>query len=209
VHSAAYCHTRDATQRCQFSEFRSGYFVCEELCKMYSLQQRIAIVEAYVCTGSIKETQDIFAGKFPGAGLPARNSIQHLVKKWRTTGSVANSKKNRAPSVRTPAVIADIQARMIRSPTKWTRKLSQETNVSRRSCQRVLQFLQMKPYRMTCPRTEAGRQGKTCVLLHVASSNNCEWIVGSPAVFHEWWSLVPSVRTCEFSEYQILVIRQS
>jgi hypothetical protein len=33
--------------------------VCEELCKMYSLQQRIAIVEAYVCTGSIKETRDI------------------------------------------------------------------------------------------------------------------------------------------------------
>ena len=79
-----------------------------------------------------------------------QSSIQDLVKKWHTTGSVANANKNRAPSVRTPAVIADIQARMIRSPTKSTRKLSQQTNVSRRSCQRVLQFLQMKPYRMTC-----------------------------------------------------------
>jgi hypothetical protein len=29
---------------------------------MYSLQHRIATVEAYVCTGSIKETRDIFAG---------------------------------------------------------------------------------------------------------------------------------------------------
>jgi hypothetical protein len=61
---------------------------------MYSLQQRIAIVEVYVCTGSIKETRDIFAGKFPGVGLPAKSSIQDLVKKWRTTGSVVNAKKN-------------------------------------------------------------------------------------------------------------------
>jgi hypothetical protein len=117
---------------------------------MYSLQQRITIVEAYVCTGSIKETRDIFGGKFPGIGLPVNSSIQDLVKKWCTTGSVANAKKNRAPSICMPAVIVDIQARMIRSPTKSTRKLSQQTNVSRRSCQHVLQFLQMKPYRMTC-----------------------------------------------------------
>jgi hypothetical protein len=26
VHAAAYCHTRDATQRCQFSEFQSENF---------------------------------------------------------------------------------------------------------------------------------------------------------------------------------------
>ena len=26
VHAAAYCHTRDATKRCQFSEFQSEYF---------------------------------------------------------------------------------------------------------------------------------------------------------------------------------------
>jgi hypothetical protein len=72
------------------------------------------------------------------------------VKKWHTRGSVANARKNRAPSVCTPAVIADTEARMIRSPMKSTRKLSQQTNASRRSCQRELHYLQMKPYRMTC-----------------------------------------------------------
>jgi hypothetical protein len=52
---------------------------------MYSLQQRIAIVKACVCTASIKETRDIFAGKFPGVGLPAKSSIQDLLKKYKYT----------------------------------------------------------------------------------------------------------------------------
>ena len=40
---------------------------------MYSLQQRIAIVEACVRTGSMKEKREIFAGNFPGVGLPTKS----------------------------------------------------------------------------------------------------------------------------------------
>jgi len=45
--------------------------------------ERVAIVEAYINMGSIKETRDIFGSKFPGKGLPVKTAIQALVKKWR------------------------------------------------------------------------------------------------------------------------------
>jgi len=136
------------------------------------------------------ETRDIFAGKFPGVGLPTKSSTQDLVRKWHTTGSVTNAKKNRAPSVRTPDVIADIQARMIRSPTKSTRKLSQQTNVSRRSCQRVLQFLQMKPYRMTCVQ-ELKQEDKA------KRAYYCTWLLHT-TVSGLWPPRSPHLSTCDF-----------
>jgi len=67
---------------------------CAVLCKMkYSVVERAAIVEVYINTGSVNETRKIFGNKFPGKGLPAKGAIQALVKKWRTTGSVANAPK--------------------------------------------------------------------------------------------------------------------
>jgi hypothetical protein len=40
---------------------------CAVLCKMtYSVAERVVIVEAYINTGSIKETPEIFWNKFPG-----------------------------------------------------------------------------------------------------------------------------------------------
>jgi hypothetical protein len=57
----------------------------------YSVAERVAIVEAYINMGSIKETHKIFWSKFPGKGLLAKRAIQVLVKKWHATGSVANA----------------------------------------------------------------------------------------------------------------------
>jgi hypothetical protein len=75
----------------------------------YSIGERVAIVEAYVRIGSIKETRGISRDKFPGRGIPAKRAIQTLIKKWRATGSVHNAPKQRAPAVRTPKVIEDIR----------------------------------------------------------------------------------------------------
>jgi hypothetical protein len=106
------------------------------LCKMtYSIEEGVAIVEAYVRTGSIRETRGIFGDKFPGGGIPAKRAIQMLVKKWRAMGSVHNAPKQRAPAVRTPEVIEDIRRRITQSPNKSTRKLAQQAYVSRRRCQ--------------------------------------------------------------------------
>jgi len=99
-------------------------------------------VEAYINTGSIKETLEIFGSKFPGKGLPAKRAIEALVKKWRATGSVTNAPKGRPPSVRTPEVTDDIRRRIMQSPKKSTRKLSHQAHGSRTTCRRVLKRVQ-------------------------------------------------------------------
>jgi hypothetical protein len=75
-------------------------------------------VEAYINTGSIKETREILGSKFPGKGLPAKRAIQALVKKWRAAGSVANAPKRKPPSVRTPEFTDDVRRRIMQSPKK-------------------------------------------------------------------------------------------
>ena len=66
-----------------------------------SLQQRIVIVEDYLCTGSITETQQVFLEKYLEIKVPAKRSVQSLVKKWHKTVSVKNVKKQRPKLVRT------------------------------------------------------------------------------------------------------------
>jgi hypothetical protein len=74
----------------------------------YSVVERVAIVEVYINTGSVKETNKIFESKFPGKSLPAKRAIQALVKKWHAMGSVANVPKRRPPSFHTPEVTDNI-----------------------------------------------------------------------------------------------------
>jgi hypothetical protein len=59
----------------------------------YSVVERVAIVEVYINTASIKETREICGSKFLGKGLMAKRAIQALVKKWCATVSVANAPK--------------------------------------------------------------------------------------------------------------------
>ena len=112
---------------------------------VFSLQQRIVIVEAYLRTGSIKETQQAFLEKYPQIKAPAKRSVQSLLKKWRETGSV-----ERPELVRTPEVVSNIQQRIFRSPQKSTQKLSQQVSVPRTTCQRVLKSMSMRAYKVTC-----------------------------------------------------------
>ena len=115
----------------------------------YSVAERVAIVEAYINTGSIMETREIFGSKFPGKGLPAKRAIQALIKKWHARGSVANAPKWGPPSVCTPEFTDDICRRIMQSPKKSARKLSQQAHVSRTTCQHVLKSLDLKPYCVT------------------------------------------------------------
>ena len=87
---------------------------------VFSLQQKIVIVEAYLRTGSIKETQQAFLEKYPEIKAPAKRSVQSLVKKWRETGSVENVKKQRPKLVRMPDIVSNIKQRIFRSPQKST-----------------------------------------------------------------------------------------
>ena len=105
-------------------------------------------MEAYLCIGLIKKTQQAFLEKYPEIKAPAKHSVHSLVKKWRETGFVENVKKQKL--VRTPEVVSDIQQRISRNPQKSTRRLSQQVSLSRTTCQRVLKSLSMGAYRITC-----------------------------------------------------------
>jgi hypothetical protein len=59
----------------------------------YSVKERVCIVEAYVRTGSFKETRDIFNEQFPDVSKPAKSIVQDFMAKWRATGSVVNVKR--------------------------------------------------------------------------------------------------------------------
>jgi hypothetical protein len=89
----------------------------------YSLKERVCIVEGYVRTGSFKKTGDIFHEQFLDDSIPAKNTVQDLIAKWRATGSVVNDKRNLLSCVRTPEAVANIQQRILASPKKRVRKL--------------------------------------------------------------------------------------
>jgi hypothetical protein len=72
----------------------------------------VAIVEAYVRTGSIRETHGNFGENFQGRGILVKTALQTLGKKWRAMGSVHNAPKQRAPAVRTRELIEDIHQRI-------------------------------------------------------------------------------------------------
>ena len=97
-----------------------------------TIHQPVFVIESYFKTGSIKQTQQDFNAKFPGVNVPIKNAIQKLVKKFRDTGSVLNKKQtNYSRRVRNPEIAHLISQRMVASPRKSTRRLSQQCGVSR------------------------------------------------------------------------------
>jgi hypothetical protein len=119
-----------------------------------SVQQRVFLVETYAKYGSIKQCRELFSEKYAVGGQiakpPVKLAIQDLVKKWRETGSVLNKKRSYQKRVCTPENIDSVENRMFQSPTKSTRRLSQQTGISRTSCRRILKSdLVLKPYKVT------------------------------------------------------------
>jgi transposase len=82
----------------------------------YSLEQRTLILRLSVRTGFVKFTREKFVEQCPVASVPKKRTVQQLVRKWRSTGSVSNARKHRNPSVRTPKAVDVISDRMDRSP---------------------------------------------------------------------------------------------
>jgi hypothetical protein len=84
----------------------------------YSLLERIAVVEAYVRTKSIKETRAVFVDKFPNARIPAKSTVQDLVAIWCATGSVPIVQLLGRPSVTSAEVVSDAEQKTTASPKK-------------------------------------------------------------------------------------------
>ena len=86
---------------------------------------------------------------FPGEVPPSRFTIHEIVKKFETTGSVANKKRNRKRTVLTEETLDEIDASLERIPTKSIPKLAQQVGISEFSAHRATKLLKLKPYKCT------------------------------------------------------------
>ena len=87
--------------------------------------------------------------KFPGEVPPPRFKIHEIVKKFETTDSVANKKRNRKRTVLTEEILDEIDASLERTTTKSILKLAQPVELSVCSAHRATKFLKLKPYKCT------------------------------------------------------------
>ena len=86
---------------------------------------------------------------FPSEVPPSRFTIHDIVKKFETTGSVANKKRNRKRTVLTEETLDEIGASPEHTPTKSIPELAQQVGISEPSAHRVTKLLKLKPYKCT------------------------------------------------------------
>ena len=89
-----------------------------------TLQQRIFVCKCYFKWESPSRVPIEYIQTFPGEVPPSRFTIHEIVKKFETTGSVANKKRNRKRTVLTEEMLDEICASLERTPTKSIPKLA-------------------------------------------------------------------------------------
>jgi hypothetical protein len=71
--------------------------------------------------------QNAFRNYFPDSVVPNKSTVQRLVERFRETGSIGEKRRFGRPSVLSNDSLEDIRARLLQSPRKSLRKLSQQT----------------------------------------------------------------------------------
>jgi transposase len=73
---------------------------------------------------------------------------QCLVERFRETGNTGEKRRSGRPSVLSNDSLEDIRARLLQSPRKSLRKLSQQTGMTYGSVQRASKRRRLHPYRV-------------------------------------------------------------
>jgi hypothetical protein len=94
---------------------------------IFSQDQRVFILEHYFSTWSYAECQNAFRNSFPDSVVPNKSIVQSLVERFRESGSTREKRRFGRSSVLSNGSLEDIRARLLQSPRKSLRKLSQET----------------------------------------------------------------------------------
>jgi transposase len=113
--------------------------------------QRVFILEHYFSTRSCAECQNAFRNSFPDSVVPNKSTIQRLVERFRETRSTGEKRRSGRPSVVSNDSLEDIRERLLQSPRKSLRKLSQQTGMTYGSVQRATKRLKLHPYRALLP----------------------------------------------------------
>jgi transposase len=119
--------------------------------RFYSQDQRVFILEHYFSTRSYAECQNAFRNSFPDSVVPNKSTIKRLVERFRETGSSCEKRRSGRPSVLSNDSLEDIRARLLESPRKSLRKLSQQTGMTYGSVQMTTKRLKLHPYRVILP----------------------------------------------------------
>lgn len=107
--------------------------------------QRIFIVKTFYKTENKSETCRLFKREFQRT--VKRDTVADIIQKFEDTGSTEDIKRSgRRSSICTDKNKCVVKNAFTQSPTKSTRRASQELGISRRSIQRMLYQLEMKPY---------------------------------------------------------------
>ena len=137
-------------------------------------EQRIFLVKQWWTSGkNFRAVNGAFRNEFPDKKMPTRQAIYKLVNKFDDTGSVENSfRSGRPTTVRTEENMQIVSETFARNPRISQRRASLELGLSRSSLQRLMQDLNLRPYK---PR-----------LLHALNEDDpdrrmefCEWILNS------------------------------
>jgi hypothetical protein len=109
--------------------------------------QHVFILEHYFSTQSFAECQNAFRNSFPDSVVPNESTIQCL-ERFRETGRISEKRRSGRPSVLSNDSLEDIRARLLQSPRKSLRKLSQQTGMTYGSIQRATKRLKLHSYRV-------------------------------------------------------------
>jgi transposase len=85
---------------------------------------------------------------FPDSVVLNKSTIQRLIERFRKTGSIGEKRHSGRPFVLSNNSLEDIRARLLQSPRKALRKLSQQTGMTYGSVQRAAKRLKLHPYRV-------------------------------------------------------------
>jgi transposase len=80
--------------------------------------------------------------------VPNKSTIQRFVERFFETGSIGEKCRSGRPSVLSNDSLEDIRSRLLQSPRKSLRKLSQQTGVTYGSVQRATKRLKLHPYQV-------------------------------------------------------------
>jgi transposase len=129
--------------------------------------QGVFILEHYFSTRSCAESQNAFRNFFPDSVVPNKSTVQRLVERFRETGSIGEKRRSGRPSVLSNDSLEDIRARLLQSPRKSLRKLSQQTGITYGSIQRATKRLKLGcvTFGSLC----------VCVCIYIYQLNRGDW----------------------------------
>jgi transposase len=104
--------------------------------------QRVFILKHYFSTQSYAECQNAFRNSV----VPNKSTIQRLIECFRETGSIGEKHCSGRPSVLSSDSLEEIRVRLLQSPRKSLRKLTQQTGMTYGSVQRATKRLKLHPY---------------------------------------------------------------